>query len=350
MEFVFPPAPPNYQIVIYARNALVALSLIGVTVLAWRLWNWKSIRKEEIVLWWLVSVVGVVMVASATSRYVYDNNQQLVPAFLTILVASATGIAIGLLKIYIVGTASERKTWIGWNAFAVICLCLWTAMDLTTLRHPIAVTHRTVCRQNLKEVGRAMHTYHEDKSRFPPAASGLRPVSWRVTLLPYLEDQAVYDRYHRGSAWDGTENLPLALERMNVFSCPADYYPKNTDGQWYAAYSMPTGAQSVGDNPKGTKLGDITDGASNALLVVEACGAQIVWTEPRDVNIDSRPAGINLNGKLPGSSAGWLSSYHSHGTNVLLADGSVRFLSQTIDTDVLKKLATIDGGELVDDF
>jgi prepilin-type processing-associated H-X9-DG protein len=350
MEFLFPPAPPNYDVVIYARVVLVACSLISVTVLAWRVRNWKSIRRREIILWWLAAIVSGVVSTFAISRYVYDGNQRLALMCQPTLVASAAGIIIGLLKIHKEGTARERKEWIGWNAVVVICLVLWTAMDLTKLRHPIAATHRTVCRQNLKEVGRAMHTHHEDKNGFPPAASGLRPVSWRVILLPYVEEQAVYDRYHRGSAWDEADNLPLARERMKVFSCPADYYPRNTDGQWYTAYSMPTGVHSVGANPKGTKLGDITDGTSNTLLIVEACGAQIVWTEPRDVNIDLQPDGINLNGNRPGSSAGWLSSYHANGTHVAFADGAVRFLSQTIDADVLKKLATIDGGEQVDDF
>jgi hypothetical protein len=72
---------------------------------------------------------------------------------------------------------------------------------------------------------------------------------------------------------------------------------------------------------------------------------QIIWTEPRDVDVDSQPAGINLAGNKPGHSQGWLSSYHKHSTRVLMADGSVRTLSQVIDPALLKKLVTIDGGE-----
>lgn len=60
--------------------------------------------------------------------------------------------------------------------------------------------------------------------------------------------------------------------------------------------------------------------------------------------------GINLNGNAPGYSAGGLSSYHAGGTQALMADGSVRFLSAQTDHAVLKKLATVDGGELVGEY
>ena len=113
---------------------------------------------------------------------------------------------------------------------------------------------------------------------------------------------------------------------------------------------MPTGPRTVGESSTGTMIQSMTDGTSNTLLVVEACGAQIVWTEPRDVDVAAQPTGINLKGAKPQQSAGWLSSYHSHGTQVLMGDGSVKFLSQRTDPSVLKKLATKDGGEEVGDF
>jgi prepilin-type processing-associated H-X9-DG protein len=102
---------------------------------------------------------------------------------------------------------------------------------------------------------------------------------------------------------------------------------QGSDGMYHTAYSMLSGPQTVGGNPSGTKFSDIKDGAGNTAMVVEACRAQIVWSEPRDVNIADQPAGINLKGHRPGHSKGWLSSFHARGAHVLLADGSVRFVS-----------------------
>ena len=68
------------------------------------------------------------------------------------------------------------------------------------------------------------------------------------------------------------------------------------------------------------------------------------------MDVSAQPTGINLKGDAPGHSAGWLSSYHAGGTQVLMADGSVRFISENIDPTLMQKLATVDGGETVGDY
>jgi hypothetical protein len=349
MDIPFPPAPPGYEVVLGARVILVAWSLIGIAILASRLRHWKSIHKSEIDGWWTAAGISYAVSFGATSRTPYDSNEWMWPVLLAAVAVSVAGITLGLCKIYVEGTTAERNAWIGFNFIAFV-VCYFVFFGFIYIPHSPEASCRTKCKYNLKEIGFALRNLHDEQQSFVPVASGSPAVSWRVALLPYLDQKAVYDRYRVRSEWNSAENMPLAREILSVFHCPTNYYPKNTDGLWYTAYSMPSGAHSIGANPKGTKLGDITDGSSNTLLVVEACGTQIVWTEPHDVNIDSQPTGINLNGKHAGNSAGWLSSYHRHGTHVLLADGSVRFLPQTTDAGVLNKLATIDGGEQVDDF
>lgn len=326
-------------------------SLTGIGILAFRLRNWKAIQSKEIGRWWRAAAVSSLVVLFARSGTVYDNDEWLLPIMVAALGVSVAGITLGLSKIYVEETTSKRRDWIASNLIAAALLYFLIFVVIPNPHaHPPEAYRRTACRNNLKSIGLAMYNYHDDQMRFAPAASGSPLVSWRVTLLPYLDQRPTYDRYRPRLEWNSADNLPLANEKPSVFSCPSSYYPKNSDGLWYTAYSMTTGAHSIGANLNGTKLGDITDGTSDTLLVVEACGAQIIWTEPRDVNIDSQPTGINLNGEHSGYSAGWLSSYHAHGTYVLLADGTVRFLSQSTDPTVLKKLATIDGGEQVDDF
>lgn len=84
------------------------------------------------------------------------------------------------------------------------------------------------------------------------------------------------------------------------------------------------------------------------LLVVEACGTNIIRTEPRGSDITTNPIGINPLGSVSGQSDGLASSYHAGGAQVLLADGSVHFLSQQMDSAVLQAMATATSGEALD--
>jgi hypothetical protein len=97
-------------------------------------------------------------------------------------------------------------------------------------------------------------------------------------------------------------------------------------------------------------LKTVTDGTSNTIAVVEACGHPVVWTEPRDIDLDQQAVGVNLPGEQPGRSRGVVSSYHHAGGHVGLADGSVRFVSEQIDPNVLRALLTATGGEPAGEF
>lgn len=85
-------------------------------------------------------------------------------------------------------------------------------------------------------------------------------------------------------------------------------------------------------------------------MVVEACGMNIIWNEPRDIDLTTTPIAVNLPGKPRHHSPAMVSSLHKGGGNVLFADGTIRFISQTIDPKVLQALTTARGGEPVGDF
>jgi prepilin-type processing-associated H-X9-DG protein len=95
---------------------------------------------------------------------------------------------------------------------------------------------------------------------------------------------------------------------------------------------------------------EITDGQAQTLLVGEACGLGIIWTEPRDADVSVDEIGINRPGPAQDRSAGILSSYHVGGTSVLMADGSVTFLSDRIDEQTLRALTTASAGDTASDF
>ena len=188
---------------------------------------------------------------------------------------------------------------------------------------------------NLKQIGLAFHNFASDKNHLPPPVlyggkSGKVPYSWRVALLPYIEQQELYNSYNFDEPWDGPSNSKL----LNVM--PAIYgYPRLVGtSKTHTAYFVFTGAQTMlgkGDKPS---FMDITDGTSNTFLAVEA-QRDIPWTKPEDIPFD------------PGLPLPQIGGFTPDGANVLLGDGSVRYIKKSIRPEVMKALITRAGGEVV---
>ncbi len=343
MESPFPPLPPEYVRLMAARWLCVGWNLLGLIWLVRRVRRRKDVRASDAFWWYGTAVVGLILIGFGYSQRSWIGNEWLEPLAAATVSLAIAGTTLSLIKLY------EEYHW-GGIVGIVLLYGLSLAWLLTPTGHYGGSSRWAQCRNNLKQIGLALHNYHDDHRMFPAAASGQPAHSWRVAILPFLDQQEAFDSYDRGLAWDVAPNAKLSRQEVPPFVCPAAAYPQDNQSRWYSAYSMPTGPRTVGESSTGTKIQSMTDGTSNTLLVVEACGAQIVWTEPRDVDVAAQPTGINLKGAKPQQSAGWLSSYHAHGTQVLMGDGSVKFLSQRTDPAILKKLATKDGGEEVGDF
>ncbi len=213
----------------------------------------------------------------------------------------------------------------------------------------VSVTSSSVAKKiaqatnDLSLIGLALHNYNASYGSFPPAylvdANGRPTVSWRVLILPFLGEQALYDQFDLGKPWDDPVNLPLLKQMPGIYRGPSPgRRPIYTS---YAGVAGPDqffqgGGLSFGD---GVKIQDITDGTANT-IGVGAVGreALIPWTAPQDIEIEEHPAlgspdGFDLAGQL--------------GTPMLLLDGSVRLIPNTTDPDVVLALSTIAGGEVV---
>ncbi|MFY9255909.1 MAG: DUF1559 domain-containing protein [Fuerstiella sp.] len=261
-----------------------------------------------------------------------------------VLVAALLAAAVLSVSLYRNGGLGEFT--VG-TAFTMMIVFVFIAILLPSVQSSRGAARRTQCKNNLKQLGLAMHNYHDVHNSFPLAESGGPQDSWRVTLLPYVEQRALFERYNQDHAWDSPENIALASEHVFAFSCPQ--IPKGRDrnsaGQFLTAYVAPTGKGTVFDGATTTQLKSITDGTSNTLLIMEARGTSIVWSEPRDVGIATNPVSVNEGTNQLDVSDSVLSSYHRGGAQALLADGSVRFVSQNIDPQVLQALVTKAGGE-----
>ena len=162
---------------------------------------------------------------------------------------------------------------------------------------------------------------------------GKTKYSWRVAILPFIEQQELYKQYNRNEPWDSDNNKKVLAKIPPVYRNPNA--PANTTFSSYLALVGKTTA--LGDSENGTKFRDILDGTSNTVMLVEV-QRKIPWTKPADISFDP-------DGKLPD-----LKGFHKGGSHVGIGDGSVRFVAASIDKTILKALFTRDGGEVIGEF
>ena len=184
-------------------------------------------------------------------------------------------------------------------------------------------------------------SYHDVNGTFPPAyladANGRPMHSWRVLILPYIEQQALYARYNFDEPWDGPNNSQLAALLPPPYRCPSD--SAGTPGSATTNYAVITGPGTMFDGETASTLASVTDGTSNTILVVETT-AGINWMEPRD--LDANQMAFQING-----SPTEISSHHPGGAQAVFADGATRFLSQSVTAQVLRALISKAGNEPV---
>ncbi|OAI54196.1 hypothetical protein AYO44_15355 [Planctomycetaceae bacterium SCGC AG-212-F19] len=204
---------------------------------------------------------------------------------------------------------------------------------------------------NLKQIGLAFHIYHDEHGHFPLAAhyspDGRPLLSWRVLLLPYLEEQPLYQRFHLDEPWDSPHNIKLLEEMPRIYRRPArGRTPADRDGTIYQVF---VGPGSIFEGPRGLTLKQISeaDGASMTLLVVEA--AEVVpWTKPEDLTYaPGQPLPV-LGGLFKGEFRPFSGEYRSAVFSALFADGHVQAvpLPKGDDTN-LRGMITWNGKESV---
>ena len=264
---------------------------------------------------------------------------------------------------------------------------------------------RLSCGNNLRQAGLALHQFEADRGRFPPGTvfgplpeAGVRTDAlhgcWPF-LLPYLEQQALFNAYRWDVDFFDPANQPTVATQLKILQCPSaeanryvvmehdngaftqggrgaciDYGPVEGVGPGLAMLGL---IDPVGDY-RGTlpmndmcRIGAITDGTSNTLLVAEDAGRPQLWQAGRyvpGVFSFGGPWASNANAvTIRGSSADGSTipgpcafnctnnqqpySFHTGGANFLFADGSVHFLQTGMDIRVLAALATRAGGEVV---
>jgi len=266
---------------------------------------------------------------------------------------------------------------------------------------------RAACSNKLKQIGLAFHQHHDTYGKFAPGwvQSPFTVPQGEVIqgghgsgpfLLPYLDQEALARIYRWDRRSQGPENQPVATTQLKIFQCPSaepsrwvtavedptnySYGGKGACGDYTGVREIDTGLVELGlvdqvaDNQGVltknhlTRLCEITDGASQTILVTESAGRPKLWRASRLVSgIYARdPGAAWVTGTLiygqgstpdgatkPGPCAinctndREVYSFHLGGANAVFADGSVQFLQASIDIRIFARLVTRAGGEVV---
>ena len=267
---------------------------------------------------------------------------------------------------------------------------------------------RTQCTNNLRQIGIAMHNFHDTYNCLPPGAvnsstkapalkfniTGGKLHGWAVFIYPYIEQKNLYDRYRWDVNWYDTANQLVRENYVQAFICPSTPIPRRLDSAttssvaWKAFasdYGVNNGVDNTNLNPLGLiepgtnavpigvmrvdeldRFSEITDGLSNTMWICEDAGRPTLYqARTRTATRTSGASAIDLDNEyiLHGYNAAGTTNpgpyhmnvtnnnemygFHPNGVMVSIGDGSVRFLPNTTAFRVIAAMITRGGGETV---
>jgi hypothetical protein len=203
---------------------------------------------------------------------------------------------------------------------------------------------QSACQGRFNQMQLALTNYHETHGHFPPAfvvgPDGKRWHSWRVLILPFMDQANVYDRYRFDEPWDGPNNRLLAEKIcLPIFQCHSGAdYGKSFHTNIVAIVGVGTAFPGAGS----TQLSDFRDAGRNTILLAEYGNSDIHWMEPRDLNADQMSFQFN------DSAAPSISGPHPAGPAVVFADGITAYrLRRPLSAETLSALVRTQGDKRV---
>jgi prepilin-type N-terminal cleavage/methylation domain-containing protein len=291
---------------------------------------------------------------------------------------------------------SQRRGFTLIELLVVIAIvAILIALLLPAVQQAREAARRSQCQNNLKQIGLALHNYHDTNQSFPqgwigvtanqPDVNGLNGWGWASKLLHRIEQPSLYHAINFKLSITNGANTGNILRSLPVFRCPSDssaetWVLKNSTGTSLATLatanyigsfgntdldaclSFAPGLTCLGDgvlmHQRTIRLADIKDGASSTLMVGERKTAadldwHSTWAGVVAGGDESVQRVLGVTDHVPNSPAAHFddfSSHHTTGAFFLMGDGRVKLVTSNIDENVYKKLATRAGNEPVGDF
>jgi len=181
---------------------------------------------------------------------------------------------------------------------------------------------RMTCTSHVKIVSLAMHNYYDAYKSLPPAYTtdedGKPLQSWRVLILPFIEEQRLYDQIRRDEPWDSEYNKQFHDQMPSIYVC--DSAKPDAKKKGLTSYMRVVGPETSTDGPHTVTFNEVTAGLSNVIGVLEVIPTTC-WMAPVDIQES------DLAGNFSFSRNSGVGSTHPGGINIGIMDGSVHFTS-----------------------
>ncbi len=200
------------------------------------------------------------------------------------------------------------------------------ALLLPAVQQVREAARATQCRNNLRQIGLALHHYHDAYQALPPNVT----TPWCIAIAPYLDQTPLYNSYdHNFDAFQSPSNERLGTQVWSAFQCPSDQpIPISPQGWWPSSYAANIELVNVGGS-----LERCSDGSSNTGLGIEV-------SQSDGLGVFTGPALFLGTG----------SRNHNHRFHLLLADGHVRAVASHVSHSTLQAMGTPNGGEVMGEF
>jgi hypothetical protein len=245
------------------------------------------------------------------------------------------GVGSAPLVVAFVGFFSVRSVTIGRDSFDIQDVPATAPAKILDLE---AITpagaQRTVSANNLKQIGIAMHNFHDVHKRFPAAdgagKDGKPKLSWRVHILPFIEQQSLFNQFKLDEPWDSPHNKKLIDKMPKVYATPGSKLAE----KHMTNYVTVRGKDTMFPPGQATTMANLRDGTSNTAMVLEVDDEHaVIWTKPDDFEPDKDDP---LKGVVGLRSGKFL---------VLMGDAAVLTLPDTLGKETVKAMYTRAGGE-----
>ncbi|MCH9652347.1 MAG: DUF1559 domain-containing protein [Planctomycetes bacterium] len=213
------------------------------------------------------------------------------------------------------------------------------ALLLPAVQQARDAARRSVSKNNLKQIGLAMHNYHDTYLVFPPGGTetteGKPYHSWQTYIIPFMEQGRLYNQIDFDQPWTDPANQSLFQQEIPQYINPAIEEKVSPEGLGLSHY---VGNKLLLKTNGNMGIRNILDGTANTIMAIETGQNFKPWGDPTNI---AEPAAI----MGPGNKTSFRG-----GNQVLMSDGAVRFISENIDPAVLKALSTPDRGEVIGEF
>ena len=210
---------------------------------------------------------------------------------------------------------------------------------------------RVGCTHKLMHIAKALLRYKEQKGSLPPAAvldpQGKPMHSWRVSILPSIDEQYLCDNYDFTKPWNGGKNRTLSNIAPGLYRCPSfadDTQAKKNETQYFAV----VGPQTVWASKESRSADFQNENASKTIMLIESHTQGIHWLEPRDLSFEKAVALLTSNSEDGMHYSKKRFFYHTlKGRHVVMADGSAYLLKTDLSREVAVALLSLNSDKKV---